>query len=221
MNKFSSTAIIALMTAAIGLSAVAPSMAQDAAATTTPAAQVADNGHHKGPGNGPGPMGREENGPRGGGFGGLLNFERGTEGIEIAFVRLSHAITLTDAQKPLLDDLKTTALAAATEFTSVLDASRPAADAATRPDVTTLVKTRIAVETAHAKALSTILPKLEAFTASLTDEQKAALAPARGERPEMGERGNGGQHRPGGEHKGQMNGQPQPMGADAPAPING
>lgn len=209
MKMIRSPAIVALMTAALGLTAIAPAFAQDA---TTPA-QIADNGHRDG-------GQRGDNGPRqfgrgGDGLGGLLNFQRGAEAIEIAVVRLSHAIELTPEQTTLLDDLKTAALSAQAEFAKVLAAARPAANATIRPDVTTMVKNRIAIDTAHAKALSAVLPKLEAFTASLTDTQKATLAKARGDRQNqhMGNRGAG-------QRDGRHNGPGR--GADnTQAPMNG
>lgn len=224
MTRLNSTAIAALLTAAIGLTAAAPAMAQDS--TTAPAVsapatdlQVAKNGwgpgkHHQG---GPrqgegGPM--KQGGPRGpggpGGLMGIFGFERGAEALEIAFVRLSHVITLTDAQKPLFDDLKTTALTAQTEFSDAVEAARPAADVATPPDIAAVLKSRIALETAHAKALSTVLPKLEAFTASLTDEQKTALTPQRPNQAAFGQR-NGNWRHPG---NGPVN--PAPQGDIAP-----
>lgn len=225
MNKLNSTAIAALLTAAVALTAVAPA---SAAQTTSPSTvtksatdlQVAENsqgwGQHRQ--NGPraghaerGQMGdHQRDNQRGGqqrGPGGLMGifaFERGAEALEIAFVRLSHDITLTDAQKPLFDDLKTTALTAQTEFADALKAARPAAPSATatadattaKPDIATMLKTRIAIETAHTKALSAVLPKLEAFTASLTDEQKAELLPQRPDGAAMNQR-DGGMHRHG------------------------
>ncbi|WDR05139.1 Spy/CpxP family protein refolding chaperone [Devosia rhodophyticola] len=197
MKTIHSTAIIALMTAALGLSAVAPVAAQSA----TPVAQtkagdntkMADMGQR---GNGQRQHGNLANrNARGGALGGLLNFRRGAEGIEIAVVKISHAIDLTDQQKTLLDDLKTTALAAQGNFAATVSAARPAADANTQPDMVDRIKSRAAIETAHADALTKVLPRLEAFADSLTDEQKTKLAPQRraGENGRQMGRGDGNQ----------------------------
>lgn len=226
MKTLKKTAIAALMTAAVGLSAILPTTAQEAAATPAPQQQMADaNGPH---GNGPG---QRDQGPRQGGGAGFLNFDRGSEGVEIALVRLSHAIEMTAEQQALFDTLKTDALAAADTFSKAVEGLRPAkpADGATaeRPSITERLDARIAMETAQLDALKSVQPAAKAFFDSLTDEQKAQLTP---ERPE-GQMGKHGQHQ--GHNQGQrpgpmggMNGGPgpdAPAGAptDAPAPTNG
>ncbi|WP_297112438.1 Spy/CpxP family protein refolding chaperone [uncultured Devosia sp.] len=176
MKSITTTAIVALLTASIGLGAVAPALAQNAPAATSAETQSAgERGFRNGPGM-----------RHGGGQGGFFNFERGAEGIEIAIVRLSHAIDLTDEQAVLLEDLKTDALAAAAAFEAATDGLRPVrpADGETteRPDLTERFDNRIAIESARLAALEAVQPAFTAFFGSLTDEQKAELVPERGER---------------------------------------
>jgi len=185
MKTISTTAIVALMTTAIGLGAIAPATAQDAAppapatAATQTEAAAPTPGTERGFRNGPGMR-------QGGGAGGLLNIERGAEAIEIAIVRLSHAIELTDEQTVLLEALKTDALAAAAAFETATDGLRPTPPAegetAERPDITERFDNRIAMESARLDALEAVQPAFTAFFDSLTDEQKADLVPERGDR---------------------------------------
>jgi hypothetical protein len=200
MKTISTTAILALMTASIGLGAMAPALAQDAtpaapAAQTQPADPAAsgERGFRNGPGMRQG--------------GGLFDFRGGAEAIEIAIVRLSHAIELTDEQAVLLETLKSDALAAAAAFEAATEGLRPTPPAegetAAVPDISERFDNRIAIETAHLAALEAVQPAFTAFFDSLTDEQKADLMPERGER--MGKHQGGfGQH-------GGMGGQ-RPMG---------
>ena len=184
MKTISTTAIVAVMTAALGLSAVAPAMAQQ------PAPLHKQNEMQR-PGEGPGHHaprpgqdGPRHGGPeRGGMLGGLLDFGRDGENIEVALVRLSHRIELTDEQKTLLETFKTAALSAQADFATAVDAVRPAPPAAgatrERPDIVASLDRRIAMEQAHVAALTAVKPSFEAFFTSLTDEQKAQLMPQR------------------------------------------
>jgi hypothetical protein len=219
MKMLKTTAIVALMTAAVGLSAIAPTTAQE-----TPAAPAAQQAPDAGPGAN-GPMGnfRQHNqGPRQGGGAGFLNFERGTEGVEIALVRLSHAIEMTADQQALFDTLKTDAMAAADTFSKAVEGLRPAAPAAgataERPSITERLDTRIALETAQLDALKAVQPAAKAFFDSLTDAQKAELMPARPDRGNMqGKMGQGDRH--GGQHDRQgMRPGHAPMGAPGAQP---
>ncbi len=180
MKTISTTAIAALMTAALGLSAIAPAMAQDAPGAPTDQA-VAEQGQKADRGFRPG-----AEGPRNGGGGDLLNFERGAEAVEVALVRLGHRLDLTDAQKALLETLKTDALAAAENLKTATDGLRPApaAEGETRATATLAdrLENRITRDTARLEALKSVQPALTAFFDSLTDEQKADLMPQRGER---------------------------------------
>ena len=179
MKTISTTAILALMTASIGLGAVVPALAQDAtpaapAAQTQPAdpSQAGERGFRNGPGMRHG--------------GGLFDIAGGAEAIEIAIVRLSHAIELTDEQTVLLEALKTDALAAASAFEAATEGLRPTPPAegetTALPDISERFDNRIAIETAHLAALEAVQPAFTAFFDSLTDEQKAELVPERGER---------------------------------------
>lgn len=212
MKTITTTAIVALMTASIGLSAIVPAFAQDAA----PAPQAEQQG-------GPGFQLRHDNhGPRqGGGMGGgdLLSFERGAEAIEIALVRISHRIELTAEQQPLFDAFKATALSAATDFATATESLRPAApvegETPAVPDLSERLDNGIALQKARLAALEAVQPAAKAFFDSLTAEQNAALAPQRPDRDGMPGFGKGGQH-----HQGQQQG--GPGHAPAPeAPTNG
>ncbi len=223
MKTISSTAIAALMTAAIGLSAVAPVMAQSASpAPAAEASQTQITAQHTGdlafrPGH---------NGPHHNGNADLLNFERGGEAIEVALVRLGHRLDLTDAQKALLETLKTDALAAADSLKATTDTLRPAAptegETPTAPNLADRLETRIAMDTARLEALKSVQPALTAFFDSLTDEQKADLMPQRGpdgdRAPHAGKQGNGPERRDDQRSHGQHPGDPgHPNG---PAPTN-
>ncbi|WP_375451524.1 Spy/CpxP family protein refolding chaperone [uncultured Devosia sp.] len=205
MKTISTTAIIAVMTATIGFSAVAPVMAQQADQPSFGQfhQQRGDGPNvHQQRGNGPDRHAGNPGGRRGAGMlGQILDFGRGGENLEIALVRLSHRIDLTDEQKTLLETLKTDALAAQASFAGVVDATRPAAPSQTaqRPDMVEQLDQRIALENAHVDALTAVQPAFEAFFASLSDEQKAQLMPQRERhmgmngRPDMGP---GQHHRP-------------------------
>lgn len=218
MKTFTKTAIVALMTATIGLSALAPAFAQDAA----PQQSQAQHFRHDGPG--------QMGGQRGGGD--FLNFARGAEAIEVALVRLSHRIDMTSEQQALFDTLKSTALSAAADFAAATEGLRPQRGpavatqpaegetaTATAPDMSERLENRIAIETAHLAALEAVQPAAAAFFDSLTDEQKALLVPERHERDGMPGMGKGGMHHQGGPGaQGMQQGGPAaPAPADAPA----
>jgi hypothetical protein len=208
MKTITTTAIVALMTAAIGLTAIAPTYAQDAAPPPTQEQAF----RHGGPG-----LHLRQDGPGRGGF--LDFFGRGdsTEAVEIALVRLSHAIEMTAEQQALFDTLKTDAIAAAETFSTAVEGLRPAApvegQTAERPEFSEMLDNRIAFETAHLAALEAVQPALTAFFDSLTDEQKADLMPQRPDR-----NGGPGMFGKGGEHQGQMHKGPQGVPGTAPVP---
>lgn len=189
MNSISTKAIVAVLAAAIGLGAVAPAMAQSApqapeTAVTQDATGPADHAFRP-----------QNDGPRSrGGFGGFFDFGRGGEGIEVALVQLSHRLELTDAQKTLLDTLKTSALAAAEDFATATEGLRPTPPAEgekpAMPNISERLENRIAVEKAQLAALEAVQPAATAFFDSLTDEQNAQLMPQRGEH-DGGPRGGG------------------------------
>jgi hypothetical protein len=202
MNTLPKTALVALVAGTIGLTAAVPAaFAQDASpAPSQPMVrhhQFDGGKNHPGWGHRPGMnrpglrhhMAGRGMGPMGmGGMGGLVNIAcspRGAEALEIAFVRLSYRVDLTDAQQPLFDDLKTAALDAQKDFADTCTAARPQKGA--MPDPLAAYKARIAVESAHVDALNTVMPKFEAFIGSLDDAQKAKLVP---QRPMRGQHGN-------------------------------
>lgn len=113
-----------------------------------------------------------------GGRGGLLQLgcsEHGAERLEHVFVSLSYNLDLTAEQTPLFDALKTAALTAQTGLADVCDAAYPATGQAKAPSIVERVETGIKLDEARIVALSDVLPELEAFYDSLTDEQKARL----------------------------------------------
>jgi hypothetical protein len=179
MKTFSTKAIVAVMATTIGLTAIVPAMAQEAA----PAPSIEATQKAPGPQGGPGWPGGPKFHQRG--QGDIFNFGRGAEGIEVALVRLSHRIDLTDEQQGLLDDLKTAALAAADDFSQATEGLRPQRPAAgektTRPSFPEMLDKRIAFETAQLDALKAVQPAATAFFDSLTEEQQTKLMPQRGE----------------------------------------
>lgn len=191
MKTISTKAIIAVMTAALGLSAIAPAMAQTAAPATQAEASAPDAQAFRPNHNGP---------QRGGGFGSFLDVERGSEAIEIAIVRITHRLDLNAEQQSLLDALKTDALSAAQTFATATEGLRPSAPAEgqrpERPDFAQALDTRIALDTARLAALEAIQPAATAFFDSLTDAQKAQLTPQHGERGGPGKRGDNQQNGP-------------------------
>ncbi|GLQ52752.1 Spy/CpxP family protein refolding chaperone [Devosia nitrariae] len=190
MKTISKTALVALMTASVGVAALAPA----AYAQTVPAQQVEvpqahgemakrfPHGDHDGKFERRMMMMRHMGGLGGHGphGAGLLNFGS-AEALEIAFVRLSYAIDMSDEQRQLFDTLKTDALAAQADFAAATEGLRPdrEAEPAELPDMLTMFDNRITLETARLEAMQTVQPAFEAFFNSLTDEQKAELAPRR------------------------------------------
>lgn len=196
MKTISTKIILAMMTATIGLTAIAPAMAQP----TAPSAQ-AQSAETAQPG--PKTFRPGHDGPRrGGSMGFLLNFERGAEAIDIAAVRLTHRLDLTDEQKTLLDTLKTDALAANKTLAAATERLRPTpptkGEAPAAPDFAQALTNRIAFDTARLEALKAIEPAATAFFDSLTDDQKAELMPKRGN---WGDRDNRGGPHPHGLHR--------------------
>jgi hypothetical protein len=170
--KPSSTALAALLAAAISSTAIVPAaLAQDGAKVTIEQTHFRPEGRM---------MMRMERGP--GAFLDLVCAPDGAEALEIALVRLDHRLELTDTQRPLFDTFKTSALTAQTSFADKCDAAAPAKDAATAPDLVDRLKARIAIDTARLEALNTVLPDFEALFDSLTDAQKSKLVPDRDDR---------------------------------------
>lgn len=220
MTSFTKTAVVALMAGVLGLSAL-PSVAMAQDRGNGPQNNQQQHRHfqfHQNGGNMQFRLQMPQMRNMGGGMhkGGLLNLvcsENGAERLEIAFVRLSHRLDLTADQQPLFDDLKSTALTAQTEFSDTCATARPAKGGAEapRPDMVTALKTRLELDTARLAAMNTVLPKLEALYAALTDAQKAALQPRQHDRGTMQKH----QGRP------MQPGQPMAPAPDAPAPSEG
>jgi len=219
LPKLTKTALVATLAGTLGLVATVPAtFAQDAGPNAGPKRPAAQDVQRPGQWRQHNNMRFNAQRPEGSrGIIDLLGTPRGAEALEIAFVRLSHRIDLTDTQKPLFEDLKTTALAAQSSFADAAKAARESLTANNqRPDLVTGLKARVAVDTARLEAINTVLPKLEAFMNSLSDQQKADLMPRRGH---VGIRGQGmgnpnmgpGQH----QHNGGMRALPQT------APDNG
>jgi hypothetical protein len=201
MKYLTTTALAALVAAAIGTAALVPAFADDttapAASAAPPALQDAARGDMNGPGamNRTGPMGRmggqmhrwggpENANGRGDLRANLLDLacgDRGAEALEIALVHVQYAVKPTTEQAPLLDALKTAALADQKTFA---DACKTAmGDANTTAGQKTILdrlQARLAIDTAKVTALSDVLPKFKAFYDSLSDAQKAKLEPQRG-----------------------------------------
>lgn len=208
------TAIVALMTVAIGFTATIPSFAQDAAAPAQAEQQNNFRQHNQGP-RGDGPMGG----------GDLLSFERGADAIELALVRLSQRIDLTAGQQPLFDAFKTEALTAATTFATAIEGLRPTLSAEgetpVAPNLAERLDDAIALQAARLAALEAVQPSATAFFESLTADQMASLTPQRPDRDGgmPGDFGKGGPRHQGGQHGGP--GAPGETPADAPPPANG
>jgi hypothetical protein len=181
MKTFSTPLVLALTATSLGLGAIAPAIAQDTPTPPAPPAATAPAA----------PADAFRHGPGRGGFGDMLGFGRGAEAVEIALVRLSYAIDLTDEQQALFDTLRTDALAAANAFDTAVEDLRPAMPAAGEApaaiDLVERFENRIALETAQLDALQAVQPAFTAFFESLTDEQEAQLMPDPSERgPRMG-----------------------------------
>jgi hypothetical protein len=119
-------------------------------------------------------------GAMGRGVMGLVCSQRGAERLDRMFGALSNRARLTDAQRPAFDELRSTALAAQTEFADACLEARDAIRAGgSRPDPVKGLQTRLAIDSARVEAMNQVLPKFEAFYNALTDEQKSALQPRR------------------------------------------
>lgn len=192
MKTLTTTAFIAIVAGTIGLAALTPAVAQQGPNPPQPGQQM--QGHMPMPGQqmqgqmpmpgqfgNDGPM-RNARGP--GGQGGILALvcsERAAERAEIGFVRLSHRLELTPEQQTLFDDLKAATLTAQTQFADQCEKpAKPAmagAEPATPPNPVERLTAQIGNDTLRLELMQDLLPKLEAFYASLTDEQKTAMQP--------------------------------------------
>lgn len=185
MRSVSSTAIAALLVAALGSVGATSAFAQQAPEPRgehTPGFGM--HGDQRGHMNRRHLAGGEHRGMRGG----LLDLvcsERGAERLEIGFVRLSHRLELTAEQTPLFEALRTAALAAQAEYAAECDAPQVTAEAQAVPDPAERFESRIDNDALRVELMAGLLPELRAFTDSLTDAQKQALEPRRMRRERM------------------------------------
>jgi hypothetical protein len=192
----SSIALAALVAASLGLGAILPAAAQDAAPSPPPAAAATPDQTMADPDQGlldlflpdsgtsdarfmmpgPGGMGRGGMG-RGGGILALACSPKGAEALDVLLVHLQYRLDLTDTQKPLFDAFRTKALTTETSFADTCKSSLPDRSADAKPDMLSRLKAGLAVDQAKLTALNDVLPDFEALYDTLTDQQKAALAP--------------------------------------------
>lgn len=173
----------AVVVAVIGLATLAPAaIAQDQDARAAEMAGPGFRFHHL-EHDGSRPAGMQRGGP--GGMFGLVCSERGAERIEHMFVSISYRLELTAEQTPLFDALKDEALAAQAGFADACATLLPeAGQTAGTPNLIERLRTRIEIDEARTAALSGLLPSIEAFYNSLTDEQQVKLDSLGGRRRE-------------------------------------
>lgn len=227
MKSLSRTLLLTLTAASLGAVSFAPAMAQPAP-EESPAMHQFQQGGPQGqrPGFGPqGPrpgFGFQQHRP-GGEAPGLIGvlFSGNAEAIDVAAVRLTHRLELTDEQVALLDALKEQALDAQIEIADIRESLRPVAEEdAADPDLVARFAGLVAMTTARAEALESMQPAFDAFVGSLTDEQVEKLE--QGARP--GPQGPFG-HRPQQQlgaphHQGQAPAGPQDTQAPRPGQRN-
>ncbi|WP_332715241.1 Spy/CpxP family protein refolding chaperone [Pelagibacterium mangrovi] len=182
MKIITKTALVALAAASIGATSFAPAFAQPFG-----------GGHHaiqRVPG---GEARSFRPGPDAfGGFGmggGLIGmFLMGNaEVVDIAAVRLTHRLDLSDEQQELLENLRLAALDAQGQIAEIREEfSSSDEDAATASDITARYAAMVAMTTARAEALEAIQPSFEAFVESLDDTQLETLTPQHPGRPHEG-----------------------------------
>jgi hypothetical protein len=204
MKTLTSTAIVAIVAGTIGFVALTPvAFAQQG---PEPGGQQPGQqfGHHM---QNPGQFGqfgnqriermRNARGPEG--RGGLLQLvcsDEGAERAEIGFVRLGYRLELTPEQQTLFDDLKTATLTAQTQFADQCAKPAEPTSAEAQPTVPNPVErltAQIGNDSLRLELMQGLLPKLEAFYGSLTDEQKASLQPQRDGRDGRGFRNRRGE----------------------------
>jgi hypothetical protein len=204
MKYLTTTALAALLAGSLGAVALAPAAFADDPAAPAAAAPATPGPANQWPAAGDRPgWGRMMGGMMGhpgmrGEFGGpqgmragMLDFacgDHGAEALEIAFVHINYAVKPTAEQAPLLDALKTTALA---DQKKVADTCQTAvAGDAGKATMLDRMQARLTLDNARVAALTDVLPKFKAFYDSLTADQKAKLEPRSGfGGPRMGANG--------------------------------
>jgi hypothetical protein len=154
--------------------------------------------------------------------GGMKRFElvdfacntKAADRMDGRYDKLAERLTLTADQQKLFDTFQASALTAQTTFNDTCSTVRPekSADKAQRPDPITRMETRLKIDEARLAAMTSVLPDLKAFYASLTDEQKQQLTRGHfgGHRDDVGDAAGFGM-----QHPGARGG---PMAPDMPAP---
>jgi LTXXQ motif family protein len=198
MKFLTKAALAALLAGSIGVAGLVPTYADSAAPDnqTAPSPSQPSPGQPSAlphPGRGfPGPWGmwRGQRSMSARGGSPLLRLacsDRGTEALDLAFVRVKYELKLTAEQQPLFDTLHTAALA---DQKSFADTCKAAVDDGVAPGKKTLLdrmQTELALDSAKVTALSDVVPKFKAFYDSLSDQQKADLQHLRPGRARFGQ----------------------------------
>ena len=177
------TTIAALVVAAIAVGAAAPALADDKG--HGPDRMRGEPGFERQM-EMRGEMREEMRGEGRGGFLALVCAPQGADRLEQALLKLEQRTDPADGQVALFDTLKTTALAAQSDFATACAAARPAEGDTADRDLVDRLTTGLAIDEARVAAMGKVLPAFEAFYDSLSDEQKQALTPPRGERERRG-----------------------------------
>lgn len=134
--------------------------------------------------------GRGMGGPGAGGFLALACSEDGPALLELRLNALARNVTLDETQQPLYDAFKAAALTAETTYADTCEPmTRPQSGTPADP-IANLTQHRANLE-AQIVAMDGVLPSLQAFYDSLTDEQKTQLTPQRMQHGDDQQRGSG------------------------------
>ena len=185
MKNLTRTAIVTIAAASIGAATLAPALAQPFGGARDGVAvhQIQGEGARSFRPGGDNQMGQFRRGAAFGQGGGLVEMffsNRGAEAIDIAAVRLTHLLELTEDQQGLLEDLRVAALDAFEDVQAARDEIAPVAEEeAEAPDLVARFAGMVAMTTARAEALETLQPTFEAFVESLDEAQLEKLTPQR------------------------------------------
>ncbi len=116
-------------------------------------------------------QGQMQRGKKGGGFMGFACSEKVAPKMEERLGKIAEKLELTSEQKTLFNEFKTASLSAQTTFADNCTKPKDARDA----DFIEKIKTKQSNMANAASAMNDVIPELEAFINSLTDEQKAKL----------------------------------------------
>ena len=149
--------------------------------------------------------GQQFRGSRNNGFAAfrLVCSDRGKVRIENSLSRIARRINLSAEQASALNNFKTAALSAQAGFNEVCKDFRPAKGA----DLIARMKSRQSAMAAQLVGMQSVMPSLELFFDSLSDQQKARLRPHMRPHQTMGPDRNGPRNNSGGPSEGsQTNG---------------